>query len=297
MIHSTGKDRERLTGDESVGRFSILSVYHVQKLASDKAQNLQSDGKASINQKLHSKERKIMATMYVCNIPTNETVNLRKKPGGTVLVRVPYGKAVEASPSSTTGWHNATYNGYTGYIMSKYLDATQPSGGSTGGNTNPGTSSGNLTVDQYISNLKSYCNDGWKYCSSGYNETKKIVDCANYPYLARNKQGGKGCTTEYNSYLSEKVTIASLGGYNALQVGMEIFQQDTKDSTKKGHMGVYAGMQTINGKYQHAVYQSCSSHNTIDAMYNNGDSEDSGPNLTGMNNKWKYWGWSKYINH
>ena len=79
MIHSTGKDRERLTGDESVGRFSILSVYHVQKLASDKAQNLQSDGKASINQKLHSKERKIMATMYVCNIPTNETVNLRKK--------------------------------------------------------------------------------------------------------------------------------------------------------------------------------------------------------------------------
>ncbi len=31
--------------------------------------------------------------------------------------------------------------------------------------------------------------------------------------------------------------------------------------------------------------------------YNNGDSEDSGPNLTGMNNKWKYWGWSKYINH
>jgi hypothetical protein len=62
-------------------------------------------------------------------------------------------------------------------------------------------------------------------------------------------------------------------------------------------MGVYAGMQTINGKYQHAVYQSCSSHNTIDAMYNNGDSEDSGPNLTGMNNKWKYWGWSKYINH
>lgn len=38
MIHSTRKDRERFAGDEPAGRFSILSVYEVQKLASDKAQ-------------------------------------------------------------------------------------------------------------------------------------------------------------------------------------------------------------------------------------------------------------------
>lgn len=173
--------------------------------------------------------------MYVYNIPTNETVRLRKTAStkGTILVNVPYGKEVEASASSTTGWHKATYKGYSGYMMSKFLTSTKPSGGNTGGSSNTGTSSGNLTVAQYISNLESYCNDGWKYCSSGYNVAKKIVDCANYPYLARNKQGAKGCTTEYNSYLSEKGTIASLGGYSALKVGMEIFQQDTKDSTKK----------------------------------------------------------------
>ena len=60
-----------------------------------------------------------MATMYVYNIPTNETVNLRATPNGTILVRVPYGAAVEASPSATSGWHNASYNNYSGYIMSQ----------------------------------------------------------------------------------------------------------------------------------------------------------------------------------
>ena len=62
-------------------------------------------------------------------------------------------------------------------------------------------------------------------------------------------------------------------------------------------MGVYAGKHVLNGTLQHAVYQSCSSHRTIDAKYNNGDLNDSGPNLTSMNNKWKYWGWSKYVKH
>lgn len=74
-----------------------------------------------------------MATMYVYNIPTNETVNLRATPNGTILVRVPYGAAVEASPSATSGWHNASYNNYSGYIMSQYLTYTNPSGGGGGG--------------------------------------------------------------------------------------------------------------------------------------------------------------------
>ncbi len=58
-----------------------------------------------------------------------------------------------------------------------------------------------------------------------------------------------------------------------------------------------AGKQVLNGTYQHTVYQSCSSHKTVDAKYNQGVSGDSGPNLTGMNNKWKYWGWSMYVDH
>lgn len=65
-----------------------------------------------------------MATMYVYNIPTDETGNLRKtaSSSGTILVRVPYGKAVQASYYNST-WHSATYNGYSGYFMSKFLSA------------------------------------------------------------------------------------------------------------------------------------------------------------------------------
>ena len=59
-----------------------------------------------------------MATMYIYNIPTDETVNLRKtaSSSGTILVRVPYGKTVQASYYNST-WHSATYNGYSGYTL------------------------------------------------------------------------------------------------------------------------------------------------------------------------------------
>lgn len=75
-----------------------------------------------------------MATMYVYNIPTNKTVNLRKTASSSsaILVRVGYGKAVQASYYNST-WHSATYNGYSGYIMSKFLTATNPNGGNSGG--------------------------------------------------------------------------------------------------------------------------------------------------------------------
>ena len=40
----------------------------------------------------------------------------------TVLVRVRYRYAVEAAPSSTSGWHNASYGGYNVYVMSPYYN-------------------------------------------------------------------------------------------------------------------------------------------------------------------------------
>ena len=177
--------------------------------------------------------------------------------------------------------------------IGRHLDPDNCGNQETGGDTGGGSS---LSVSEYLNNLESFSNCGWKY-GAGYDASAKKIDCAYYPFKARNGLGAHGCTTEYNYCLSQKGTIASLGGYDALEVGMEIFQQDTNEPTKKGHMGVYAGKHMLNGKYQHAVYQSCSSHNTIDVKYNNGVSTDSGPNLTGMNGKWKYWGWSKYINH
>lgn len=177
--------------------------------------------------------------------------------------------------------------------INRHLDPTNCESPETDSSTNSGR---NLSVSEYLDNLEGFCNGGWKY-GNGYNASTRKIDCAWYPYKARNGLGAHGCTTEYNGYLSEKGTIASIGGYDALEIGMEVFQQDPDEPTKKGHMGVYAGKRVLNGKYQHAIYQSCSSHNRIDAKYNNGVSTDSGPNLTGMNSKWKYWGWSKYINH
>ena len=40
-----------------------------------------------------------MATMYVYNIPTNETVNLRETPSqsSTIMKRIPYGAEVDAT--------------------------------------------------------------------------------------------------------------------------------------------------------------------------------------------------------
>ena len=73
-----------------------------------------------------------METMYVYNIPPNETVNLRQTPGGTVLVRVPFGAAVQASEHNST-WHSVDYGTYSGYMMSEFLTPTNPNGGSSGG--------------------------------------------------------------------------------------------------------------------------------------------------------------------
>ncbi len=171
-------------------------------------------------------------------------------------------------------------------LIGGHLDPTPGGCSGDGGGSSP-----LMSINEYINNLESFCNCGWKY-GPGCNYSTKTIDCAWYPYQARNGQGAHGCTTEYNDHLSSKGRI--VGGYSTLQRGMEIFQDDP-DPTKKGHMGVYAGLVNIAGTVQHAVYQSCSSHINIPAKYNHGVPGDSGPNLTGMNDNWKYWGWSKYV--
>ena len=93
-----------------------------------------------------------MSTMYVSNIQPGYTVNLRKEPNSSavVLVRVGYGKAVEATKYNST-WHKATYSSYTGYIMSKFLSSTNPNGSSSGGSGNNSSSAsaiGVITGDQ-----------------------------------------------------------------------------------------------------------------------------------------------------
>ncbi len=77
-----------------------------------------------------------MATMYVYNIPTNETVNLRETPSqsSTIMKRIPYGAEVDATRYNST-WHSVSYwdDGiWEGYVMSQYLTSTNPNGGGSG---------------------------------------------------------------------------------------------------------------------------------------------------------------------
>mgnify|MGYP004521840333 CR=1 FL=1 len=154
-----------------------------------------------------------MATMYVYNIPTNETVNLRATPNGTILVRVPYGAAVEASPSATSGWHNASYNNYSGYIMSQYLTYTNPSGGGGGG-----TYLGTGTV---IGGGPLYCRKqpiaGYAYWGQFQEGTTvQIYSCSTSGwYETRWPANG----TNIGYVMSQYISLSGGGGTGSLQTG------------------------------------------------------------------------------
>ena len=68
---------------------------------------------------------------------TGGSVNMRSGPSTNdgIVIRVPHGATVTGTKSGT--WSYMTYNTYTGYMMSVYLD--EQSGGSTGGGAYLGT--------------------------------------------------------------------------------------------------------------------------------------------------------------
>ena len=72
-----------------------------------------------------------MATsyMYVGNVPVNETVRLRSaaNTNATVLLNVPFGKMVSVENySATDTWSAVTYDGTSGFMMTKFLVAEDP---------------------------------------------------------------------------------------------------------------------------------------------------------------------------
>lgn len=149
----------------------------------------------------------------------------------------------------------------------------------------------------YFSNLDSWAAKRTiKYVDSGARGTPPNYThmcCAYYPYISRNRLGGSGSTTEYKNYAATaelKGEIDSLGGYDKLIPGMEIFQGT---ETKKSHMGVYYGKYDFGEGLKHAVYQSTIPRTSLKAKYE--DSNKEGPNLTAMNDHWKYWIWPKHI--
>lgn len=104
--------------------------------------------------------------------PSKQAAKIGSAPKGMVMYLLDSTSVPEwyqVSGSFGTGWADATY-------ITKGGSASE-------------TPSGQMTVKQLIANLESYCNAGWTYCARGYSNAKKQTDCANYPYLARNKQG------------------------------------------------------------------------------------------------------------
>ena len=51
------------------------------------------------------------------------TLNLREKPNGSVLARIPYGTQLEAAESEGA-WTKVTYNGKIGYVKTEYLSTS-----------------------------------------------------------------------------------------------------------------------------------------------------------------------------
>lgn len=73
------------------------------------------------------------ASVRYIKSPNGKKVNLRTGPGDKA-----YGVATQVAPgtevtliSSKNGWSEIRYNGYTLYVMSKYLTATKPSASSS----------------------------------------------------------------------------------------------------------------------------------------------------------------------
>ena len=115
MLHSTRLDRERLAGDEPARRFSILSVYQVHKLASDKAQ---------IN---FERNDSIMAT-YPNSMVTGGKLRVRKYPrttsDSTIMGNLNNGTSITVADYNDD-WlkiSGGSYNGY--YVMRKFVDTS-----------------------------------------------------------------------------------------------------------------------------------------------------------------------------
>ena len=257
-------------------------------------------------------------------VGTIAKVAVRSTPSatGTLLCELSTGDEVTYFPSESysgngVAWYRCVSSKWSGngYIVASLIDSDD-TGESGGSGSEPGGNQGSvydrikeysnahkgstsyITSAQYFERLDYYASlRTIGYTPSG---TKKdpqgnytAMCCASYPYVSRGSRGGAGCTTEYNSYLAApdlKGTIASLGGFNGLIPGMELFQGT--DATKE-HMGVYFGKYDFGRGPEHAVYQSTSGRITLLAKYD--DDLRQGPNLTSMNDKWVFWGWAKNV--
>ena len=83
-----------------------------------------------------------LAEAYYIRTDNGKTVNLREEPNTTsrTLLRIPYGDPFYVSEFLGNGWAYGHWGGQFGYVMSRFLSATEPEpyiGGSAGSNYNP----------------------------------------------------------------------------------------------------------------------------------------------------------------
>lgn len=102
-------------------------------------------------------------TVKYVNVTPN--LNFRETPGGDLIDRIPYGAAVTEHSTSYhngTQWSYITYNGDTGYVMTKYLSVTDPDGNGNSSDNHPTSQSqafGSYTLREgqtsyYVKNLQ-----------------------------------------------------------------------------------------------------------------------------------------------
>lgn len=106
-----------------------------------------------------------------------------------------------------------------------------------------------LTVEEFMEKLDAI--------ASNLDTSYAGMDCAKYIYNARNGQGAYGASSELGYHVEFFGSIEDLGGYSNLIPGMQLFQGFRKTATSNSfyssHIGVYAGMQLINGTRMPAV--------------------------------------------
>ena len=214
---------------------------------------------------------------------TDGVLNVRNTPSssGMIIYTAPKNRGLYKLGESGS-WYRVSCALGTGWASKSFLV-----------NDASATPTNFVTVQEYLEHLESFCGCGWSY-ASGYNATQKTVDCAYYPFKARNSLGEHGATSEYDSIQNISSEKGHITSFDNLVAGMEVFQSNSSNSNIKDHMDVYAGRISINGVLCHAVYQSRSSYNSSEvAKY----SEHTGPILTEMSSSWDYWGWSPYVIH
>lgn len=172
-------------------------------------------------------------TMY-CNV---SSLNVRSGPGTSYSAKgiLSYGQAVSVVDTSSY-WYKIKYGSGYGYVGSKYLSSSKPSGGSSVSEDTPTTESG--TGSSIVSYAKSFLGCAYEYGAAGPN----AFDCSGftqYVYKHFGKSIPRNSAAQYSS--CTKISKSSL------QPGDLVFF--TSSGSGVGHVAIYMG----NGQIIHAA--------------------------------------------